>query len=206
VIPGVRVWLLLAALATLLLAARGAPADEGIARRLAALDVLTNPARVHAVIPAVPPSGGDACEAGRAAWWRSTRYGVHARIDTAVRDASLRFRVDPQLVYSVIRAESNYAVDAVSPKGAMGLMQLMPETADELGVVCAFDPRENILAGTRYLRRLYDRLGSWPRAVAGYNAGPGRVEAGRIPAETRRYLAEVIGRWRPRQLVRMQLD
>jgi len=201
-----RLWLLLATLVSLLLVARNAPADEYIARRLAALEVLTNPVAAQPVVPATPPAGGGACEALRAAWWRMTGYGVRARIDTAVRDGSLRFRVDPQLIHSVIRFESNYEVDAVSHKGAMGLMQLMPQTAADLGVVCAFDPRENILAGTRYLRRLYDRLGSWPRAVAAYNAGPARVEAGRIPAETRRYTAQVIGRWRPRQLAYMQLD
>jgi soluble lytic murein transglycosylase-like protein len=199
-------WLLFAALVGLLVAARGAPADEYIARRLAALSVLTNPATARSAVPAQPPSGGGSCHGDRAAWWRATEYGVRARIDTAVRDAALLFRVDPRLVHSVIRAESNYAVDAVSHKGAMGLMQLMPATASELGVVCAFDPRENILAGTRYLRHLHDRLGSWARAVAAYNAGPGRVESGRIPAETRRYLGEVIGRWRPGQPEQLLLD
>jgi soluble lytic murein transglycosylase-like protein len=205
VIPGIRLWLLFAALVSLLLATRS-PADEGIARRLAALKLLTNPAQAQSVVPELPATAGTTCGSGRAAWWRMTEYGVRARIDTAVRDASLRFRVDPRLVHSVIRFESNYAVAAVSHKGAMGLMQLMPRTAARLGVICAFDPRENILGGTRYLRHLYDDLGSWPRAVAAYNAGPARVESGRIPAETRRYVDQVIGRWRPEQLKRSPLD
>jgi len=73
----------------------------------------------------------------------------------------------------------------------------MPDTARELGVVCAFDPRANVLAGTRYLRQLRDRLGSWPRALAGYHAGPRRVETGRIPAVTQRYVGDVMRHWKP---------
>nr|MDJ0868255.1 lytic transglycosylase domain-containing protein [Myxococcota bacterium] len=78
-----------------------------------------------------------------------------------------------------------------------GLMQLMPATARELGVSCPFDPRENVLGGTRYLRWMRDRMGSWPRALAAYNAGPARIESGHWPAETRRYVARVMRRWRP---------
>ncbi len=131
---------------------------------------------------------------------------MRSRIDTAVRDASIRFIVDARLIRSVIEQESNYRIDAVSHKGAMGLMQLMPQTARELGVVCPFDPRENILAGTRYLRRLRDRFGSWPEAVAAYHAGPRRVASRRIPGVTRRYVRRVIGAWRPHELAWMELD
>ena len=205
-IPSGRLWVLLLVLLGLLLAVRDAPAGEPIARRLAALKVLVDPGGARQVIPHAPRAGGDACAGGNEAWWRMTAYGVRARIDTAVRDASLRFRVDPGLVRAVIREESNYDVHAVSHKGAMGLMQLMPRTAADLGVVCAFDPRENVLAGTRYLRHLRDRLGSWPRAVAAYHAGSARVEARRIPDETRRYTERVIGRWRPRRLADLRLD
>ena len=148
--------------------------------------------------------GPPACGGG--AWWRLTDYGVKARIDTAVRDASLRFLVDPTLLHAVIRHESNYQVRAVSHKGAQGLMQLMPATARELGVVCSFDPRENVLGGARYLRRMRDRLGSWPRAIAAYHAGPRAVERGRIPDETRVYVKRVVGSWRPEQLAWMELD
>jgi soluble lytic murein transglycosylase-like protein len=179
------------------LIARAAPADEGIARRLAALKMLSRPTATGTVVPATPPAAGTLCSARRASWWRHSAYGMRSHIDTAVRDASIRYRVDRRLIESVIRVESNYDVDAVSHKGAMGLMQLMPHTARELGVACAFDPRANVLGGTRYLRRLRDRLGNWPRALAGYHAGPGRVESGSIPAITHRYVKNVMRRWRP---------
>jgi soluble lytic murein transglycosylase-like protein len=196
-IPGVRVWLLLLVLVSLMIA-RAVPADEGIARRLAALKMLSTTTAVSAALPAETPSADTHCGKQRAAWWRLTRYGVRSRIDSAVRDASLLYRTDRRLIESVIRVESNYDVDAVSHKGAMGLMQLMPGTARDLGVICAFEPRSNVLAGTRYLRRLRDRLGSWPRALAGYHAGPRRVESGRIPAITHRYVENVMRRWKPR--------
>jgi len=195
-IPGMRVWLLMIVLVSLMIA-RAAPADEGIARRLAALKMLSTTTVVSAVLPASPPSADTHCGNQREAWWRLTRYGVRSRIDTAVRDASLLYRTDRRLIESVIRVESNYDVDAVSYKGARGSMQLMPGTARDLGVVCAFEPRSNVLAGTRYLRQLHDRLGSWPRALAGYHAGPRRVESGRIPAITHRYVANVMRRWKP---------
>ena len=73
---------------------------------------------------------------------------------------------------------------------------LMPGTAEQLGVYCPFDPRENVLGGTRYLRLLHDRLGSWRRALAGYHAGPRRVESGRIPAVTRAYVERIMRTWR----------
>ena len=108
------------------------------------------------------------------------------------RDAT---RLDPRLIRSVIRHESNFDPKAVSSQGAMGLMQLMPGTARELGVTCAFDPRQNVLGGSRYLRRMRDELGSWPRALAAYHAGPTRVRSGRLPGETRRYVARVLTSW-----------
>ena len=76
-------------------------------------------------------------------------------------------------------------------------MQLMPATARAMNVTCSFDPRDNIMGGARYLRRMVDRFGSWPLALAAYNAGPTRVRSGRIPAETRVYVERVMGRWRP---------
>ena len=75
-------------------------------------------------------------------------------------------------------------------------MQLMPATARELGVDCAFDPRQNVMGGTRYLRELRDRLGSWRDAIAAYHAGARRVREGRIPATTRRYVELVWRGWR----------
>ena len=180
----------------LLVLASSAAADEAIARRLGALKSLVNPAAARPVSGTRTPAH-PACAAG--AWWRLTEYGVRSRTKGAVRDASLRFAIDPDLIRAVIHHESAYDIHAVSHKGAMGLMQLMPETARRMGVVCPFDPRENVLGGARYLRRLRDRLGSWPRSLAAYHAGPGRVEAGRIPAETRRYVTRVLRTWQPRQ-------
>lgn len=114
--------------------------------------------------------------------------------DAIIRQASERYGVDPHLVQAVVRAESNFDPAVESTKGARGLMQLMPETAQELGVVDAYDPRENVMGGTRYLRRLLDRYeGNIPLALAAYNWGMGNVERnpGRLPEETRTYIARV---------------
>lgn len=190
----------LLALAVLPLWPAAAAADEAIARRLAALESLARPEAALAARRARPPS--DTCGS---AWWRMSEYGLRARIDAAVRDASLRYGVEARLVRAVIRHESNFDPDAVSHKGAMGLMQLMPGTARELGVVCPHEPRENVLAGTRYLRRMYEHFGRWPQALAAYNAGPQRVARGSIPAETRRYVARIMASWRPRRSYRLDL-
>jgi len=112
---------------------------------------------------------------------------------------SQRRGLDPKLVRSVIQVESAFDPRAVSSRGAMGLMQLMPETADELGVENVWDPGENIRGGTTYLRRMLDRFGELDLALAGYNAGPTMVEKyGAIPpfAETRRYVSKVLGLYR----------
>jgi soluble lytic murein transglycosylase-like protein len=114
-----------------------------------------------------------------------------------IAEATSTYRLPPALVLAVIQAESNFVPHAVSPKGALGLMQLMPGTANLLGVQNPFNPRENILAGCRYLRDLLDRFkGSLPLAVAAYNAGDSRVVAAgyMIPAikETRDFVASVL--------------
>jgi soluble lytic murein transglycosylase-like protein len=83
--------------------------------------------------------------------------------------------VDPALVHAVIRAESGYRPEAVSPKGAVGLMQLMPDTARRFGVSDPAHPESNVAAGTTYLRQLLDRFKSVPLALAAYNAGEGAV-------------------------------
>jgi len=104
--------------------------------------------------------------------------------------------VDPGLVHAVIRAESGYRPDAVSPKGAVGLMQLMPATASRFGVADREHPESNVSAGTAYLRLLLDRFNSVPLALAAYNAGEGAVmrHGNQIPpyAETRGYVARVL--------------
>jgi len=113
--------------------------------------------------------------------------------------------LDPRLVRALIQAESGYNRRALSNKGAMGLMQLMPETASELRVGNPYDADENLRGGTTYLRALIDRFaGRVELAVAAYNAGPGAVERHRgIPpfAETRDYVRRVLALYRGADLV-----
>jgi len=113
-----------------------------------------------------------------------------------IRDAAERYGVPIKLVSAVIRAESGFNPRAVSPKGARGLMQLMPTTAATLGVRNSFDPRENIEGGVRHLRGLIDRFpNNLPLALAAYNAGDAAVERfGGIPpyAETRNYVSRIL--------------
>ncbi len=119
-----------------------------------------------------------------------------ADLNDVVSAASWRYQLDPDLVNSVIKAESGFNVRAVSPKGAQGLMQLMPGTASQLGVQNAFDPQANVEGGTRYLRELLERYNfDLVKALAAYNAGPQRVEQfGGVPPfyETRAYVARVV--------------
>jgi soluble lytic murein transglycosylase-like protein len=108
--------------------------------------------------------------------------------------------VDPLLLYSVMHQESSFKSRAISPKGARGLMQLMPGTAMRYGVTNIFDPRQNIEGGARYLRFLLDRFdGDVNLALAGYNAGEGAVEkyGWRIPpyAETQEYVRRISRRY-----------
>jgi len=115
--------------------------------------------------------------------------------DNMIREAAHRFQVDPMLIKSVIRAESNFNYLAISRKGAVGLMQLMPTTADDMQVLDPFDPRENIHGGTRYLRKMLGMFnGNLRMALAAYNAGPNRViRLGRVPRlkETVNYINKV---------------
>jgi soluble lytic murein transglycosylase-like protein len=114
-----------------------------------------------------------------------------------ITQTSLAYRLNPALVRAVIQAESAYDPDAVSPKGAMGLMQLMPEMAWFLNVVNPYDPTQNITGGVRHLRYLLDRFGdNLELALAAYNAGETRVSReNRIPriSETQEYVRKVIG-------------
>ena len=113
-----------------------------------------------------------------------------------VREVSTEHGVDPRLVDAVVRVESAYNPRAVSHKGAQGLMQLMPATADRLNVENPFDPEQNVRGGVRELDRLIDRYsGNLQLALAAYNAGEGAVEKYRgIPPyrETRDYVARIM--------------
>ncbi len=117
-------------------------------------------------------------------------------LNQVVNEASGRYRLDPDFVNSVIKAESGFNVRAVSRKGAQGLMQLMPQTASQLGVSNTFDARANVDGGARYLRELLERYNfDMVKALAAYNAGPQRVEHyGGVPpySETRAYVTRIV--------------
>ncbi|MFN0105065.1 MAG: lytic transglycosylase domain-containing protein [Bryobacteraceae bacterium] len=116
------------------------------------------------------------------------------------REAS-RQKMDARLVQAVVEAESAYSPCAVSPVGAMGLMQLMPATAELLQVSDPYDPDQNIAAGTQYLKQMLERYGGdIAKALAAYNSGPGRVDAaGGIPSipETQEYVRKIMGKITP---------
>lgn len=160
--------------------------------------------RVHPMTPhaavstATPADPGDHAAAAEPAV--PVEVGAPAGDDIllrrSIRKAARRYDLPEALIHSVIRTESNFRADAVSPAGAQGLMQLMPATARELGVTDPFDVQQNIDGGARYLRRMLDRFGGDLKlALAAYNAGPGTVARydGHVPyRETREYVQRVL--------------
>ncbi|ATW05293.1 lytic transglycosylase domain-containing protein [Sphingorhabdus sp. YGSMI21] len=153
---------------------------------------------VFAFALAVPALGGDIAFAQKTASPASTSS---ISIADHVTEASQRFGIPEHWIYAVMHTESRGRVSALSPAGAMGLMQIMPATWRGLQARYrlgknAYDPRDNIHAGTAYLREMYDQFGA-PGFLAAYNAGPGRyldyVRKGRVlPLETRRYVATIM--------------
>ncbi|RJQ20596.1 MAG: DUF4124 domain-containing protein [Nitrospiraceae bacterium] len=134
-----------------------------------------------------------------------------------IESKSSKYRIEPSLVKAVIAVESNWNYNAVSKKGALGLMQLMPSTARDMAVSNPLDPEENIEGGVRYLRFLLDRFNEdLPLALAAYNAGFRTVEnQGGIPAitETEQYVEKVLSIYkghaaiaRPAQIYKVTLD
>jgi soluble lytic murein transglycosylase-like protein len=121
---------------------------------------------------------------------RMSRYDAH------IREAAQLYQLPEPFIRAVMQVESNFYPDVVSVDGAMGLMQLMPATAANMGVMDAFDPRQNVLGGSRFLRVLANRFkGDLILTVAAYNAGEGAVNKYRgVPpyAETRRYVRRVL--------------
>ncbi|ODT81560.1 MAG: lytic transglycosylase [Pelagibacterium sp. SCN 64-44] len=144
----------------------------------------------------IAANGSDAARAQTSSPARTALVEPHA---AHIAEAAQRFGIPEAWIIAVKRAESAGDVRAISSAGAMGLMQIMPDTWRELRVRHRlgrdpYDPRDNILAGAAYLREMYDRYGTIPAMLAAYNAGPGRydeyVQAARaLPAETRAYVA-----------------
>lgn len=142
-----------------------------------------------------------------------------AIIDTAVDEAAIRFGIPHAWIYAVMRQESGGQTFAISAKGAIGLLQLMPSTWRDLTLEFGlgddpFEPRANILAGTAYMRRMYDRFGA-PGFLAAYNAGPERyarslVQGSALPTETQNYLRKlapvIAGATAPQTAVKSRSD
>jgi soluble lytic murein transglycosylase-like protein len=130
---------------------------------------------------------------------RSTASGVSGKsfadIDQLVQQTANHYQVDPELIHAMIRVESGYDSRAVSSKGAMGLMQLIPTTAQRFGVTNPFDPKQNIEGGVNYLKYLLNLFGGdLPLSLAAYNAGEHSVQrSGGIPAipETQNYVRKI---------------
>jgi soluble lytic murein transglycosylase-like protein len=125
----------------------------------------------------------------------STRYTTE-QYDELISDAAARYEVSVPLLKAIIKAESDFNPRAISKKGAMGLMQIMPDTIKDLEINNPFDPRENIMGGTRYFKQLYDRFnGKLSLSLAAYNAGPTVVDQYKnIPPyrETEEYVERVL--------------
>jgi len=127
-----------------------------------------------------------------------------ARWAALISKTASDFQLDPHLLHSIISVESGYNPDALSPKGAIGLMQVMPKTGQRFGVTNLSDPRQNLIAGARYLQTLQTQFsGNLPLVIAAYNAGEGAVQKYRntIPPfnETRDYVSKVMATYKRNQ-------
>ena len=135
------------------------------------------------------PEPAEKCKSGK-------KLVLNTDYNSYVQKSARKYEIEPELIHAVIRTESNGNQRAVSKKGAMGLMQLMPSTASDMNVGNPFNPEENIEGGTRYLRYLIEKFnGNLTLAIAAYNSGPKTVERyGNVPpiSETRQYVDRVL--------------
>lgn len=160
---------------------------------------LNNEAEINYLPPGMLPVCPDetfpsAGEASKSCQVKPKNNHLDSDLDPVIEKAAQKYRIDPDLIRSVIKTESNFDSQATSPKGAMGLMQLMPQTARDLGIKNAYDPEENVMGGTKYLKTLLDRYdGNVDLALAAYNWGMGNLEKNphRLPRETSNYIARV---------------
>ena len=121
----------------------------------------------------------------------------YAEMKDVIDSCAEKYNIDSELIRAMIQVESGWDTQAVSNKGAQGLMQLMPRTAAMLGVEDPFDPEQNIEGGVRYISDLTDKYrGDVEKALAAYNAGPARVDAGNIPEVSRRYVRNIMSIYR----------
>jgi soluble lytic murein transglycosylase-like protein len=148
----------------------------------------------------IAPTYARSNDAGAAVAARTPR----AEIERAIKVSAADYDVDPALIEAIIENESAFDSNATSSAGARGLMQLMPQAADALGVTDSYDATQNIRGGTRYLRSLLDRFGKVELAVAAYNAGPDAVRKyGGVPPyeQTRSYVRNVLASYARRSQV-----
>jgi len=125
------------------------------------------------------------------------------KLQSLILDISFEHDVDPSLVEALIMRESGGKAKARSPKGAMGLMQLMPSTAREMGVTKPYDPNQNVKGGVRYLAQMLRDFPTTEEALVAYNAGPTRARSGKIPRSSRRYATQVSAH---QQLLQLQKE
>ncbi len=121
----------------------------------------------------------------------------YTELQSVIDECAEKYNIDNELIRAMIQVESGWNTDAVSNKGAQGLMQLMPRTAAMLGVKNPFDPEQNIEGGVRYISDLTDKYrGDIEKALAAYNAGPARVDSGDIPDVSKRYVKNIMAIYR----------
>ena len=121
----------------------------------------------------------------------------YPELEDVINECAEKYNIDNELIRAMIQVESGWHTDAVSNKGAQGLMQLMPRTAAMLGVDDPFDPVQNIEGGVRYISDLTDKYrGDIEKALAAYNAGPARVDSGNIPDVSKRYVKNIMAIYR----------